>query len=949
MTALYTRLRLIFGLTIVVVATTVAAAQQAPLPSVQNAPLSQVVPIDPQITVGTLPNGIRYFIRANRQPRNRAELRLVVNAGSVLEDDDQRGLAHVVEHMSFNGTLHFPKQDVVAFLQSLGMRFGAHVNAHTSFDETVYQLQVPTENPATLDRSFLIMEDWAHNVTFDPAEVDKERGVVLEEWRLGLGANARMQDAQFPVLLKGSRYADRLPIGKPDTIRTFSLEALKKFYADWYRPDLMAVVAVGDFDPRAIEALITTHFSSIPRATAPRPRQPFGVQDHAGTLFAIATDPEARATTVTVHNVMAARDQTTVGAYRQSVVERLFAAMLSARFEELSHSADPPFLGATTGRGLFIRTAEMTSLNALVTNNGIERGLTALFSETARVARFGFTQTELDRVKANTEQFYERALTERVSQESASLADEYIRNFTQQEPIPGIAYEYALHRRFLPDITLAEINALARDWMPDRNRVVMISAPKAPDVVVPDEAKLTAAIAAAGEGPTTAYVDTVVNRPLLDKMPSRGRITKRTTKDAIGITEWTLSNGVRVVLKPTTFKQDQILFRAVSPGGTSLASDADFIAAATADRVIAAGGLGAFSRDVLDKLLAGKTAAVVPDIGDLSEGLRGGASRRDLETMFQLVYLTFTQPRADEGAFSTVKAQMLAALANRQALPEQAFRDTLQTTLTQGHVRAQPFTAARVAEMNLQKSLAFYKDRFADASDFTFVFVGSFDLKMMEPLVERYLAALPATHRRESGRDVGIRPPAGIVERQVVKGLEPKSEVTVVFTGNFENTQQNRLLIRAMTETLEGDLQRILREDLGGTYGVSVRARFDKQPEQRYTVTVDFACDPARREELVKALFREIDAFRSAGPTAGQVVDERLALARDQETSGRDNAYLLNQLTYKYQYNEDVADVFDMNPYLDRLTPIAIRDVARTTLDPNRFVHVTLIPESSTR
>jgi zinc protease len=948
------RFRLTLLVTALVVATSLTYAQQSTVgtanpAAVPTTPLSAAVPVDPQITVGTLPNGLRYYIRVNRQPRNRAELRLAVNAGSVLEDDNQRGLAHMVEHMSFNGTEHFPGQNVVAFLQALGMRFGAHVNAHTGFDETVYQLQVPTDTPQVLDRAMLVMEDWAHAVTFDPVEVDKERGVVQEEWRLGLGAAARMQDAQFPVLLRGSRYGDRLPIGKPEIIRNFSIDVLKKFYADWYRPDLMAVIAVGDFDPRAVETLITSHFSNIPKAASPRPRPVYNVPDHTETLYAIATDPEATGTTVSVNSTMAAREQVSVGAYRQSVVERLFSGMLSARFDEISQKPDAPFLAAGTSRGRFVNSTEMTSLNALVTGDGIERGLTSMFSETARVARFGFTQTELDRQKATVEQFYERAITERAAQESASLADEYIRNFIETEPIPGIAYEYALHRRFLPEITLAEINALAKDWMPNRNRVVMVSAPRTPGVTVPDETKLAAAITAAGDGPSTAYVDEVANRPLLDKLPPRGRITKRVANDAFGITEWTLSNGVRVVLKPTMFKQDQILFRAVSPGGTSLASDQDFVPAMTADEVIPAGGLGPFSRATLDKLLAGKNAVVSPDIGETQEGLRGAASRRDLETMFQLVYLTFTQPRADAEAFQAMKGQMVAALANRAALPETAFRDTLQAALTQNHLRAQPFSADLVAKMDLQKSLAFYKDRFADASDFTFVFVGSFDEKLMQPLVERYLASLPATHRREMPKDVGIRPPAGVVERQVVKGVDPKSEVTVVFTGTFINSQQNRVVMRAMAETLEGDLQRLLREDLGGTYGVSVRAGFDKQPQERYTVTIDFSCDPARTDELVKALFSSIDRFRRAGPTAGQVIDERSALVRDLETSSRDNGYLLNQLTFKYAYDENVADVFDMRTFYDVLTPNMLRNAAQTYLDPTRFVKVTLMPETATK
>jgi zinc protease len=940
------RIRLTLLFAALVAATSVLTAGQAALtPGVATAALTDTIPVDPRITVGTLPNGLRYYIRVNKEPLNRAELRLVVNAGSVLEDQDQRGLAHFVEHMAFNGTKNFPKSEVVSFMQSIGMRFGAHVNAHTGFDETVYQLQIPTDNPAVIDRSLLALEDWAHNVTFDPVEVDKERGVILEEWRLGLGAEARLQEKQFPVLLKGSRYAERMPIGKPEILQSFTIDRLKQFYADWYRPDLMAVIAVGDFDPRAVEAMIKAHFTPIAGPPSPRPRPKYDVPGHPGTLYAIASDPEVTTTILSIYSKIPARDQMSVGSYRQSMVERLFTAMLSARLDEIAKKPDAPFLAAETSRSLFVRTAEVTALNAAVTENGIERGMGALFAEADRVARFGFTATELERAKANLLRLLERLALERDASESEPLADEYIRNFVQQEPIPGIAYEYAMHQRFLPEITLAEINALAKEWVPDRNRVIVVTAPQKAGVTLPTEAKLAAAIAAASDAPLTPYVDTVSAKPLLDPLPAPGRITGTATKDALGITEWTLSNGVRVVVKPTMFKPDEILFRAVSPGGTSLSSDADFVAAETADTVISEGGLGAFSESDLEKKLAGKTVFVRPDIGDMFEGVSGGASGRDLETMFQLIYLTFTQPRADAEAFRAVTGQLTASVANRQALPETAFSDTLDAALTQDHLRARPLSPATIGQMNLQKSLAFYKDRFADASDFTFVFVGSLDPATLKPLVERYLGSLPATNRKETGKDVGIRPPSGIVDKEVVKGLDPKSQVSVVFTGPFRNDTMNRLILRAVAETLQGNLHQKLREEMGGTYGVSVSPSTDEAPFESYRLTINFSCDPARTDLLVKTMFEEIERFRRNGPSADQIADGRLALARDFEVNSRDNRYLLNQITYKYQYGEDVADVFGMPRYYDQLNASTIRDAARIYLDPSRYVKVTLRPQ----
>jgi zinc protease len=943
---LRTRASLIL-LTLAMAATTGVAAsgQRAVTTGPQNASLTAIVPVDPRITVGTLTNGLRYYIRRNQQPQGRAELRLVVNAGSILEDDDQRGLAHFVEHMCFNGTRHFPKQDVVAFLQSTGVRFGAHINANTSFDRTVFQLQIPTDNAAVIDRSFLILEDWAHDVSFYPQEIEKERGVILEEWRVGLGAGARMQDAQLPVLLRDSRYADRLPIGKPEIIRTFPYDRLKKFYTDWYRPDLMAVIAVGDFDPPAIEALIRSHFGKIPGASSPRPRLIYDVPDQAGTRYTVATDSEATATTVNVSSMMAARDQTTVGAYRQQTIERVFSGLLSARFAEMARKPDAPFLDATTNRGIFVRSAESTTLSALVAEGGVERGLAALFTEAVRIARFGFTQTELDRYRLSLLRAFEQLAASSDEHTSASLADEYIRNFMEQEPIPGIAYENGLVQRFLPEITLADINSLARDWVPDRNRVVAVSAPRKAGVAVPDEAALAAVIKGAGGGALTAYVDTVSTRPLIDTLPKPGAVTKTVVKTP-EITEWTLSNGVRVVLAPTTFKQDEILVRAFSPGGTSLAADRDFVAAETAGQVVAQGGLGALTAIDLSKKLAGKAAFVRPDIEEMYEGLSGRALRRDVETMFQLIYLTFTQPRADPEAFRVMTGQLTAALANREALPDTAFEDALNAAVSQNHLRARPMSPALVAQMSLEKSLAFYKDRFADASDFTFILVGSFDLPAIKPLVERYLGSLPALHRKESGRDVGIRPPPGVVEKDVRKGTTPKSEVGVVFSGPFQNNQRNRLIFQAMANTLGGNLQRVLREDLGGTYGVSVVPEFTKRPIQEYRLTITFACDPARTQDLVKTLFAVIDDFRTSGPSASQVADAQAALRRDLETDSRQNGYLLKQLTFAYQYDEPVPETSTLRGLYEQLTVPLLRDAARTYLDTTRYVKVVLFPDA---
>ncbi len=926
------------------------AGAQETLPSspAQSAPLTQLVPVDSRITIGYLPNGLRYYIRTNGRPSRRAELRLVVNVGSVVEDADQVGLAHVVEHMAFNGSEHFAKQDLIKFMESIGMRLGPGVNANTGFDETVYMLHVPTDNPEAMSKALLFLGDLAHSLSFEPEAIDKERGVIVEEWRQGRGANARMQDQQFPILLKGSRYGERMPIGTKESIESFKPEALKRFYTDWYRPELMAVIAVGDFDKSEVENLIKGTFAPIPAPARARPRPTYEVPDHPETVYAIATDKEATMTSVGVYNMLPLRDQTTVGAYRQQQVERLYTRMLNARLADLTLKADPPFMKAATDRGLFVRSKEAASLMALVGGNGIERALDALVTESARAARFGFTSTELEREKRDTLRLYEGAFAERDKEESADLAAEFIRNFTQQEPLPGITYEYGLVQRFVPAITLDEVDMVAKDWA-GGSRVVLVNGPQKAELTVPDSTKLAAVIKSAAERPIKPYVEVAVSQSLLDRLPQPGPVVKTTTRAAFGVTEWELSNGVKVVLLPTRFKQDEVVLRATSPGGRSLASDKDYVAAMTAGQVIAAGGVGKFDVINLRNALSGKAASVMAFIDDTEEGLAGGASPKDLETMFQLVYLSFTQPRADATVFGVITAQMKALLASQQASPEWAFEQAMQTTLAQNHYRARQMTPEMVDEMDLQKSFTFYKDRFADASDFTFVLAGSFKVAAIKPLVEQYLGALPSLHRKETWKNEGITPPTGVVEKTVRKGIEPKSQADIVFTGSFPFDSTHRVVLDALAIVLETRLRETLREALSGTYGVQVEATATKIPEARYSITIDFGCDPARTEELVKTLFREIEALKAKGPTEKEVSDAREALRRKHESDLADNSRLASEIVARYELSEDITDFFTLPVEYEKLAAPAIQDAARRYLDTGNYVRVTLYPEKPSK
>ena len=924
-------------------------AQQPVAPSTSQASalgLNQAIPVNSAITVGTLPNGLRYYLRANKQPAKRAELRLVVKAGSILEDDDQQGLAHFVEHMAFNGTTHFPGESVVTFLQSTGMRFGADVNAGTGFDETTYMLTVPTDKADVLDKSFLVLEDWAHNVSFDAKEIEKERGVIMEEWRLRRGAGARTQDKEFPILLKGSRYADRIPIGKTEIIQNFKPDVLKRFYADWYRPDLMAVVAVGDFDPAAIEALIKTHFAPLQSPRPERKRLTYDVPNHSGTIYAIVTDKETTDTSVEIDNLLPARKNGTAGAYRQQLVDSLFSSMLSQRFSELGEKPDAPFIFAGAGRSQFIaRTKDTAGLFAEAKEGLVEQAIDTLIAEAERVRRFGFTQTELDREKQGMMRSAERMVVQKQDRTSASHASEYIRNFLTNEPLPGADLEYALHQRFVPGITLDELNKISKEWFgSSQNRLVIVNAPDKPGLKTPTEPQIATAIKAASAKTLTAYVDTAGNQALMDSMPQPGAVSKVSTIPP-GITQWELSNGAKVLLMPTMLKADEIVFRAASWGGTSLASDADFIPASTAIQVVTAGGLGKFNVIDLGKTLTGKVASASPFINELQEGVSGGSSRKDIETMFQLIYLDFTAPRSDPTAFATQAAQTKTLLANQTAAPSYTFSKTLTDTMYQGHLRRQLTTPETVDRWNLEKSLAFYKDRFSDASDFTFVFVGDFDLAAMKPLVERYIGSLPATHRQETWKDVGVRMPKGVIEKTVEKGIEPRSQVAIVFNGPFQTDQTQRIAIDAMAQVLQDRLRETIREELGGTYSITASQSYSKFPVSEYRFTVQFSCDPQKAADLTKRVYQEIEKFKNEGPTAQQTSVIKETLLRTYETSSQQNGFLLNQIANRLRDGQDIAGYLQYPDDYRKLDAAAIQQAARAYLNMENHVQVTLMPE----
>lgn len=949
---------------------------QPAAPAVETGLLAEPLGLDPAVRTGTLPNGLTYFVRRNAEPRERAELRLVVDAGSVLEDDDQRGLAHFLEHMAFNGTERYEKQELVDYLESLGMRFGPDLNAYTSFDETVYMLQVPTDSAGLLETGFEILSEWAGRIALEPEEIEKERGVVLEEWRLGRGAQARVFDRHFPVLVGGSRYAERLPIGTPDVIRTAPPEAFRRFYETWYRPGLMAVVAVGDFDPDAVERAIRATFSGLEYPADAEERPTFPVPSHDDTRVSIATDPELTATSVTVYFKQPPTDGRTVGAYRDRLRQRLYNRMLNARLYERTRLADPPYIGAFTGKAGLVRAADTYVMQALVEDGGVLRGLDAVLTEAARVRRHGFTETELERTKADLLRELEVAFNERETTRSADFAGELVSLFLEDEPAPGIAREYALAQELLPTITVAELDALAERVTGEADRVVLVSAPEKEGVAVPTEADLRAVFADVEAKEIEPYDDAVSAAPLVAEPPAPGGIASVSEyEDGSGITEYVLENGARVVLKPTDFKADEVLFAAISRGGSSLVADSLSRAAQQAAAAVGVGGLGPFSATELDKKLAGQAVRVQPYVGEQEEGLVGSAAPSDLETLFQLVHLHFTAPRADADAFDAFKQRYAGLIANRSAQPEAVFSDTLQATLAQGHPRRRPLTVDDVNALRLDAALGVYRDRFADASDFTFALVGAFEPAAVEPLVRQYLATLPASGREEEARDLGIRPPGGVVEKTVRRGIEPRARVQLVFPGTLDvrldtlavtdtllingeavpvadsiyaarvaSARAERYLLGALADALRIRLREELREDRGGVYGVGVSARPDRLTGT-YTVSVGFGADPERVDELVEAVRAEIERFQEEGSTEDVLQKVKEADRRAQQLALRDNRAWLGAITSAYPHGEAPMAYVDRSDLIERLSYGALRGAAQRYLDLDRYVKVVLLPE----
>ncbi len=918
-------------------------SSSSPTPSIPNP-----VPFDSDARMGVLENGMRYYIRQNGKPENYAELRLAVNAGSILEEDDQQGLAHFVEHMCFNGTQNFPKNELVDYLESIGTKFGAHLNAYTSFDETVYMLRVPTDSAEQFETGMQIMEDWAHNVSFDGEEIDKERGVVIEEWRLRLGASNRMSQKTFPVTFYNSQYANRLPIGKEEILKNFDHEALRRYYKDWYRPDLMALVAVGDFDPDEVEKMIKEKFGRIPKAVSPKERTEFEIPDHADTKVAIVTDQEATRSTVEIQYKHPAQKINNLDDYRSSIVSRLCNMMLDARLEELTKSAAPPFSFAFTGYGSMVKNKDSYSTTAFVPSGGHMKALGALVEENERAARFGFTESELERARRSYLSQLERAVNEKDKTESSRLVWRYVRHYLNGSPAISTEDQDKLAQQFLPTITLPEANQRIKSWIIDENRVVVMQGPEKEGIEMPSEADVLKLINSVEQLELSAYEDEVIREPLFGDRPDAAKVLTEKEVEKLGITEIVFENGVRVILKPTDFQNDQISLAAFSPGGHSTVPDAQYQSATLASSIIGSSGLGPYDATQLEKFLSDKNIRLRPYISELEEGFQGSSSVKDQEIFLQMLNLYFTAPRKDKTAFDAMMGMQRTFMENMLSNPSTYFNAERTKYMYSDHPRRQFPSMESMDQVKLDEAYSIYLDRFSDISDFTFIFVGNMDKAEFTSLLAAYLGSIPTKKREESWKDVGVKIKPGVHEQKIYKGREPKSSVYMMFHGDMEWNLQNRYDLNAMVQVLRIMLRESLREEKGGVYGVSVNASPQRIPSQKYTITVSFGCAPENAEELIKTARMDIEKLQKEGASEKNLQKVKETQRKEIEVGQKQNDYWLRQLNFMYEngLEPSAMDLDAKDSKIEKLSAEDIRKAALKYLDGENYMQFLLYPET---
>ena len=913
--------------------------------------LNESIPVSSEVEIGKLDNGLTYYLQNNEKPDDIVELRMVVNTGSVMEDNDQLGLAHFLEHMAFNGTKSFEKNDIISYLQSIGVEFGADLNAYTSFDETVYILPIPSENYDDLDKGFQILKEMIFDMTLYSEDIDAERGVVAEEYRTTLGAQWRMIKKYLPEMMYGSKYAERLPIGTKESIETFKHESLRRFYKDWYRPDLMALIVVGDIEVSTMKELVTKYFKDVPKSTNPRERVVYSLPNHPDTKISSVSDNEAFVNTVQImyKDFEDSAPMTSIGDFKSYLIDRLFSNMINARLDELASSSKPPFLGASSSYSSgFARTKKMYSSNATSTNKeSLPTTIEAILTENKRVSQHGFLQSELDRAKENILTSLENQVKEKGKQNSGRLVNQYIRHFLEGEPIPGSEWEFETAKSLFDEIKLEEVSLRINDYIHSENMVVVVEQKEEEGKDVLDDESILKIMEKVENTQVIAYQESELRSDLIEDIPEAGSIVSKDYDKKLDVTTLVLSNGVKVTYKQTDFKNDQILFSSYSKGGSSLLSNEDLkpVEIALQLNANAQAGYGGLSVSELEKVMSGNTASVSSSVGQFSETLSGSSTPKDISSLFQMIYLHHTGLNKNADYFNAfinnVKGFYKGILSN----PEFYFQIAVAEEKNIGNERYLGFPGDKDFDaISYDKTFDFHVDRFADANDFSYYFVGNFDPDNLEQLAETYLGSLPANSDEDEIVIPEFRQEDVFNEFIVKKGTDPKSFVNIDWIEDVAYDRDVSFAASALADVVTNKLIEKLREDESGVYGVGARSSFIEIPYPQFSFSIVFPCGPEKAKDLTNFSLELIENIKKNGIVEEDLNKVKESRRVDHKENIEQNSYWLSYLRNTDRNNRDPYRLYN---YLDRVNDLTVEDlqnVALQYLDENYFLAI-LYPE----
>ena len=907
------------------------------------------MPMDPTIKIGKLDNGLTYYIRVNKKPEHRAELRMAVKAGSMQEDEDQQGLAHFVEHMAFNGSAHFSKNELVNYLETVGSRFGPDLNAYTSFDETVYMLQVRTDVKDQFDKGMLILRDWADGISFEDEEIDKERGVVVSEWRSGLSPEQRMNQQSLPMVYYKSRYAERLPIGDPEIVKHAPYDATRRFYKDWYRPDLMAIVVVGDIDPKQVEEQIKNQFGSMTPSATAREKVAATFPPHKETLARVITDQEATNSNVEIMYKHKFSQVTNTQDYRERLVHNLYNRMLGRRLSEFTRLSEPPFIFGFSGYSQDVGELGVYNSFAITEAKNINRALVTLLEENQRVLLHGFTDTELEREKAAIMRQAEQNVLEQDKQESNRIVGRLISHFLVGTPIPDASQVLDLYKSMITTISLTEVSQLASQWITDHDRVIIVTGPEKDKGLLPDSTQLIKLLNDISQQSMKPYVDVDVSAPLLTGAFPPMKVMKMTYDSLLEIYQWEFANGVHVTAKPTTFKNDEILMSAYSPGGHSLYDMALYPSSRSASAVISNSGVGSFNATALEKKLSGLRVNVSPFIFERYEGLSGTSSVDDQETMMQLIYSYVTAYREDSVALNSFVNREKARYTNLLSNPQNWFFDKVARMSSGNHPRRGLPPLDSYDQIRLDEIMDVYKDRFKDVSDMDFFFVGNFDPDSLQRLTSKYLGALPGKGRKETWKDVGDRYPAGVIDSSFHRGEAPKSLVQIIYHGADAYSPDDAYVLQSLIDVARIKLREELREEEGGVYGVSIFGGLNKYPINQYSIQISFNAEPSKADELVKAAKAVIAKLKQEIDPA-DIVKITEAQRQGRIKDLKQNQFWMNNFITSWMYGVDMGQQVQLDTLEERISRLdkdVLMKAAQKYFNEKEVIGVTMFPEKS--